>query len=87
MQRRRALFFLALVFVLVLVPAYYPPNDEALGQNASLCDIYCLLFTATGTFYDFNHNQEWTGVSLSWDISYRLLQKIPLSLGTRAPPA
>ena len=88
MQKRLALFFLLLIFFLVLIPAYYPPDDEALRQNSSLCDIYTHLFTATGApFSDFNHNQDWTGLSLSWVISYRPLQYIPLSTGTRAPPA
>lgn len=87
MQKRFALLFIVLIFVLALVPAYYPPNDEALRQNSPLCDIYSQPFTATGTFYDFNHNQGWTAISLSLVISYRLPQSIPSSTETRAPPA
>jgi hypothetical protein len=87
MQKRLALFFLALIFVLALVPAYYPPDDEALRQNSSLYDIYSHLFTVTALFSDFNDNQGWTGVTLSWVISYGPLRYIPSSTGTRAPPA
>jgi hypothetical protein len=88
MQKKRlALFFLALIFILTLVPAYYPPDDEALQQNSSLCDIYSQLFTATGTFCDFSHTPGWTGVSLSLDIFYYFSQYIPSSTATRAPPA
>jgi hypothetical protein len=87
MQRRFALLFIVLIFFLTLVPSYYPPNDEALRQNSALCDVYSQLFTATGTFSDINHTQAWTGVSLSWDISFLLPQYVSSSPATRAPPA
>ena len=88
MQKKRlALFFLALIFILTLVPAYYPPDDEALRQNSSLCDIYSQLFTATGTFCDFNHPPGWTGVSLSLDIFYCFSEYLPAAHAPCGPPA
>ncbi len=88
MQKRFALLFIVFIFALALVPAnYYPPGDEALRQNSSLCDINGQLFAAAGTFYDFDHNHGWTGISLSLVISYRLPQNIPSVPDTRAPPA
>ncbi len=85
-MQRFALLFIALILVFTFVPAYYPPNDEALRQNSSLCDIHSHLFTAAGAFYDFNHNHGGTGVSVSVVISYRLPQNIPSSIETRGPP-
>ncbi len=86
MQKRFALLLIAFIVLFTFVPAYYPSDDEVLRQNSSLSDVLSQLFTATGTFSDFNH-QDWTGVSLSWDISYRLPQYTPSSTGTRAPSA
>ncbi len=87
MHKRLALLFIALIFFLTLVPAYYPPDDEALRQNPSLSDVIIQPFTTTGIFSDFKQHQNWTGVSLSWDIFYHLPQYTPSSTGTRAPPA
>jgi len=86
-KKHFAFLFLVLIFVLTLVPAYYPPDDEALRQNSPLCDVYSRHFTATGTFSDFNHAQAWTGIFLTWDISYLLPQYVPSSPAARAPPA
>jgi len=86
MQKRFALFSLALIFIVTLIPAYYPPDDEALRQNSSFYDIYNQLFISTGTYNDFNHNLGWTGLALSWFISYRPLQDIPSFTDSRAPP-
>ncbi len=88
MQRYVALFIVVLITALTLVPAYYPPDDEALRQNTSLSDVYCQTFaaTGTGTCSGMNHTPAWTGVSLSWVIAYRLPQYTPTASATRAPP-
>ncbi len=87
MQKRLVLLFIALLFILALVPAYYAPDDEALRQSSSLCDICSQPFTATGTFHDLNPARNWTGISLPWVVAYRLPLDLPSSGGTRAPPA
>lgn len=87
MQKNFALLLIAFIVFFEFVPAYYAPDDEALRQNSSLSDVYSQLFTSTGTFSDIIHTQAWTGVSLSWNISYILPQYVPSSSATRAPPA
>jgi predicted PurR-regulated permease PerM len=87
MNRRLALLLVILIFILIFGPAYYPTCDDLLRQASPLCDAYNQPSISTGAFFGFNHNQSWTGDSLSWDIAYRLPQYIPSSQGTRAPPA
>jgi hypothetical protein len=87
MQKRLALILIALIVVLTFVPAYYPPDDEALRQTTSLNDVHGLLFTVNGTFSDFDRHRCWTGVTLSLNIFYQLLQNVFSPTGTRAPPA
>jgi len=87
MNRRLVFLFVFFIFILIFGPAYYPTNDDLLRQNFPLCDAYNQPSIATGAFFGFNHDQFWTGDSLSWDIAYRLPQYIPSSRGTRAPPA
>jgi hypothetical protein len=86
MQKRFALLFL-LIFVLALAPAYYPPDDETARLTSPLSGDYSQLFTPTGTLSDFNHDQSWTGVSLSWDIPYLFPQYVRSLTAARAPPA
>ena len=89
MQKRLALiiFTFTLIVAHTLVPAYYSSADEALRQITSLSDVYTQLFTATDAFYNIDHHQGLTGVSLSLDIFYDLTPNIVSPAGTRAPPA
>ena len=87
MQKRLALIIFTLIVAHTLVPAYYSPADEALRQITSLSDVYTQLFTVTDAFYNIDHYQGLTGVSLSLDIFYNLTLNVVSSTGTRAPPA
>jgi hypothetical protein len=87
MHKRLVLLVITLIVVLALIPAHYPPDDEALRQPTSLSDLSPQLFTVTGTFPAFDHHQDWTGVLLSLEIYYCLPQNIVLPAATRAPPA
>jgi hypothetical protein len=87
MQKRLVLLVITLIVVLALVPAYFPPDDEALRQTTSFSDLSTQFFTVTGVFSALDHHQDWTGESLSLDIFYCLPQNVVLPTATRAPPA
>ena len=87
MQKRIALFFVVLLFLLALVPAYYPAEDEALHGDSSFSKAYAQVFAAENTFYFLDHD-------------FSLVETVPLpkttgclpivlfsSSETRAPPA
>ncbi|MDA8423993.1 MAG: hypothetical protein M0Z89_11730 [Nitrospiraceae bacterium] len=86
-QKRIALLFVAILFILALVPAYYPLEDEALRNDGSFSSVYGLLFAAVSPVYFFDHDLCWTETSPPQK-NIGILPKVLFSSSeTRAPPA
>jgi hypothetical protein len=86
MQKSFAFLLIACMVCFTLVPAYYPPGDEALRQTSTFSDVYSQFFTSSSAISDFSNAQAWTGISLSWNVSFVFPQYVPSSPATRAPP-
>ena len=87
MQKQLALLVIALIIVVTLIPAYYPPDDEALRQTTPFSDVSAQLFTVNSAFSGFDRHVGWAGVFLSLNIFCHLPQNVCSPSGTRAPPA
>ena len=87
MQKRIALLFVAILFLLALVPAYYPVDDETLRKDCPFCNAYDQLFTATNAYYGFDHDLYPIESSVSLRISCNLPKALPSAKESRAPPA
>ncbi len=87
MQKRIALLFLAVLFILALIPAFYPAEDEAPRRDCPFCNAYGQLLTALNIFFDFRHEFCWSKTSTSLEIACQLPNALPSSSETRAPPA
>jgi hypothetical protein len=86
MQKRLALFILALIVVLSLVPAYCPPDDEALSRTSQFSDISAAPATIAAFSLDIDRHHAWPGIFVSLDIFYSLPQDVISPSGARAPP-
>ncbi len=86
-QKRIALLFVAILFILALIPAFYPVEDEALSKDCAFCNAYDQLFTTSNAFYDFEHNLCWIKTPPSFVIPCNLPKPLPSTAETRAPPA
>ncbi len=87
MHKRIAFLFLTVLFIMALVPAFYPAEDEAPRRDCPFCSAYGQLLTALNTFFDFGHDLCWTRTSASLEIACNLPNSLPSSSETRAPPA
>ena len=86
-QKRIALLFVAVLFILALIPVFYPVEDETLRNDCPFCKAYNQLFAASNAFYEFDPNFCWIRTSSSLEISCNLPKALPSSTETRAPPA
>ncbi len=87
MQKRIALLFVAILFILALVPAYCPIDNETLRKDCPFCNAYDQLFTATNAHYVICHDVRQVETSVSPGISYNLPKALPSATESRAPPA
>ena len=87
MQKRIALLFVAILFFLALVPAYYPLEDETLHSDGSFCSVYGQLFAAENAFYFFDHDVCWIETSPPPENISILPKALFSPTETRAPPA
>ena len=87
LQKRIALLFVAVLFLLALVPAYYPVDDETLRRDCPFCTAYDQLFTAANTYYALDHEVYQIETSLSLGTSCDLPKALPSAKESRAPPA
>jgi hypothetical protein len=87
MQKRIALFFVAVLFLLALVPAYYPVDDEALRKDSPFCNAYDQLFSATNAYYWFGHDLYRIETSTTPGTSCSLPKAFASAKESRAPPA
>jgi hypothetical protein len=86
-QKRIALLFVAILFVLALVPAYYPLEDEAQRNDGTFSSAYGLLFAAVNPVLFFDHDLCWIE-TLPPQKNISTLPKVLFSSSeTRAPPA
>jgi hypothetical protein len=86
-QKRLALLFVAMLFILALVPAYYPFEDETLRKDCPFCNAYDQLFTATSTNYGLCHDFRPIEASVSPATPCDLPNPLPSATESRAPPA
>ncbi len=86
-QKRIALFFVAVLFLLSLVPAYCPADDESLHKDCPFCNAYDQLFSATNAYYTFDHDLSQIETSVSPGTSCNLPKAFPSAKENRAPPA
>lgn len=86
-QKRIALLFVAVLFLLALVPAYYPVDDETLRKDCPFCTAYDQLFTATNAYYGLDHELYQIEASATLGIPYNLPKALPSAKESRAPPA
>ncbi len=86
-QKKIAFLVLAVLFVLSLVPAFYPAEDEAPRRDCPFCNAYGQLLTALNSFFDFGTDIGWSKTSASLEIACNLPNSLPSSSETRAPPA
>ncbi len=87
MQKRIAILFIVILFILALVPAFHLFEDEALQKNCPFCNAYDQLFTASNAFYQFDGNVYWIKTSSSQEILHSLPKTFLSPAETRAPPA
>jgi hypothetical protein len=87
MQKRLVVIFIAVLFIIAIVPALYQPADATPRKSSSYGDAYDQLFTAAYTPNDLNYRQSWIRVFNSFETSYNLPKALPSSAETRAPPA
>jgi hypothetical protein len=87
LHKRIALLFVAILFILALIPAYYPPEDEALRNDGPFSRAYGLLFAAVCPVYFFDHNLCWVETSSPHKKIGILPKAHSSSSETRAPPA
>ncbi len=87
LQKKIALLFVAVLFILAMVPAFYPVEDETLRKNCPFCNAYAQLFTATTAYYGIDHDFRPIDGSVSPGIPYNLPKALPSAKASRAPPA
>ena len=86
-RERIALLFLAVLFILALVPAYYPLEDVALQNDSLVSRAYGLLFAAISPVYSFDYEQCCVETSSPLKKIGALPTVLSFSTETRAPPA
>lgn len=86
-QKRIALLFVAVLFMLSLVPAYYSIDDETLRKDCPFCNAYDQLFTATNAYHGLYHDLRQVETPVSLGIPYNLPKALPSAKESRAPPA
>jgi hypothetical protein len=86
MQKRIALLFVAILFVLALIPAFYPVEDDALPKDSAVYRAYGQVYTAVTDAFHFDCNLSWTRNSSTLDTSWNLPNVLPSSAEPRAPP-
>ena len=59
MQKRLALLFVAAFFLLALIPAFYPADNDLLSPDSPFTETYGQLFAAVTTSYSFSHDVSW----------------------------
>lgn len=87
MQKRIALLFVALVFILAVIPAFYPVEDEAVGKACPFCKAYGQLFSAFNTFSPIDLALSGVRTSSPLVIFSALPHPLASSAEPRAPPA
>ncbi len=85
-DKKIALFFVAVLFVLALIPAFHPFENETAGGNCPFCSAYGLLFALSNIYYDFGQSDAWIRTSSVVETSLNLPYTLPYSSETRAPP-
>jgi hypothetical protein len=86
-QKRIALFFVTILFILAIVPAFYPVEDEAVPKDSTIYRAYGQLYTSLNGIYVFDCNLGWTRTSSKLDSPWTLPSVPPSTSQTRAPPA
>ncbi|HUK99902.1 MAG TPA: hypothetical protein VLX29_03515 [Nitrospirota bacterium] len=86
-QKRIALLSVVIIFVLALIPAFYPVEDEVLPNDSSVYRAYGQLYTAYNIVHDFGCTLGWAKTSLKFDAFWTLPNVLPSSAENRAPPS
>jgi len=86
-QKRIALLFVALLFILAVIPAFYPVEDETGGANCPFCKAYGQLFTAFTAFSGIDLSVSGETTSSTLVIFSALPQPFVAAAEPRAPPA
>ena len=86
-QKRIALLIVAVLFLLALIPAFYPVEDEVLSKGAAVYRAYGQPYIALNTAYDFDRHLGWTRIASTLDTLLNLPSVHHESIETRAPPA
>ncbi len=87
MKRRIAVLVVGVLFILAVIPAFYPVEDDALRRDCPFCKAYGQLFTVLTSLSGFEYRLGWTRLSPSLDLVCCLPNALPSSPETRAPPA
>ncbi len=86
MQKRIALLFVTILFIVAIIPAFYPVEDETLPKDSPIYRAYDQLYTSFNSADDFNCNVGWIRTSSKLDISWTLPNVLLSTAETRAPP-
>ena len=87
MQKRIALLFVAILFILAIIPAFYPVEDESLSKDSPAYRAYGQLSAAFTIAHDFDGKPGWTRIASKLDTSLTLPSILPSTAESRAPPA
>jgi hypothetical protein len=86
-QKAIALFFVVVFFILALIPAFYPVEDDVLRPDCPFCKTYNQLFSVLTSPSAVDHEISWGKPFVDLGYSLILPQVLLSPSESRAPPA